>query len=297
MIAAAWVCLLAPLGAAVAITLGGTRLSRRGAGYLATLSVAVSFVASAVAFFSILGREPERALGAVDRLDVALGRELQRRPERPRRPALDLHDAGRLRDRRPHRRLLDRLHGRRGRGAPLLRLHGPLRLLDAAARPVREPAAPAGRLGPRRALLVPADRLPPRAAERGRGREEGLHHERRRRRDDGARVLPAHPADRLALVRLGVRVGGRRRRLVGREPRRARAARRRRRQVGAAPAPDVAPRRDGRPDPGQRPHPRRDDGHRRRLPARAHVADLRGGAARAGSRRRPRRGDAADRRA
>ncbi len=56
MIAAAWLCLLAPLGAAVAITLAGTRLSRRGAGYLATLSVAVSFVASAVAFFSILGK-------------------------------------------------------------------------------------------------------------------------------------------------------------------------------------------------------------------------------------------------
>ncbi len=47
MITAAWVCLLAPLAAAVAITLGGTRLSRRAAGYLATLSVAVSFVAAA----------------------------------------------------------------------------------------------------------------------------------------------------------------------------------------------------------------------------------------------------------
>jgi NADH-quinone oxidoreductase subunit L len=62
MIAAAWVCLLAPLGAAVAITLGGTRWSRRAAGYLATASVATSFVASAIAFFSILGNpEEERA--------------------------------------------------------------------------------------------------------------------------------------------------------------------------------------------------------------------------------------------
>jgi NADH-quinone oxidoreductase subunit L len=59
MIAAAWVCLLAPLGAAVAITLGGTRWSRRAAGYLATASVATSFVASAVAFFSILGEPAE----------------------------------------------------------------------------------------------------------------------------------------------------------------------------------------------------------------------------------------------
>jgi NADH-quinone oxidoreductase subunit L len=60
MIAAAWVCLFAPLGAAVAITLAGTRVSRRGAGYLATASVAISFVAAAVAFVSILGESPEQ---------------------------------------------------------------------------------------------------------------------------------------------------------------------------------------------------------------------------------------------
>jgi NADH-quinone oxidoreductase subunit L len=57
--AAAWVCLLSPLGAALLITLGGTRWSRRAAGYLATLSTAVSFVAALVAFASILGRESE----------------------------------------------------------------------------------------------------------------------------------------------------------------------------------------------------------------------------------------------
>ena len=56
MIAAAWICLFSPLAAAVLITLGGTRWSRRGAGYLATLSVAVSFVAAAVDFFSIAGK-------------------------------------------------------------------------------------------------------------------------------------------------------------------------------------------------------------------------------------------------
>ncbi|MEP6908921.1 MAG: NADH-quinone oxidoreductase subunit L [Actinomycetota bacterium] len=56
MIAAAWICLLSPLGASVLITLGGTRLSRKVAGYLATLSVAVSFVASLVSFFSLLGK-------------------------------------------------------------------------------------------------------------------------------------------------------------------------------------------------------------------------------------------------
>jgi NADH-quinone oxidoreductase subunit L len=59
MEAAAWVCLFSPLAGAVAITLAGTRISRRAAGYLATLSVAVSFVAAVVAFFSLQGREVE----------------------------------------------------------------------------------------------------------------------------------------------------------------------------------------------------------------------------------------------
>jgi NADH-quinone oxidoreductase subunit L len=57
--AAAWVCLLSPLAGALLITLAGTRISRRAAAYLSTLSVAVSFVASAVAFFALLGRDAE----------------------------------------------------------------------------------------------------------------------------------------------------------------------------------------------------------------------------------------------
>ena len=62
------------------------------------------------------------------------------------------------------------------------------------------------------------------------------------------------------------------------EPHRARPARRRGGEVGADPAPDVAARRDGRPHAGQRPHPRGDHGHRRRLPDRAHARHLRAGA-------------------
>ena len=55
------------------------------------------------------------------------------------------------------------------------------------------------------------------------------------------------------------------------------AAARRDRQVGAVPAAVLARRRDGRPHPGLRAHPRRDDGHRRRLPHRALPLDLRRG--------------------
>ena len=43
------------------------------------------------------------------------------------------------------------------------------------------------------------------------------------------------------------------------------------REVGAAPAPHLAPGRDGGPDAGLGADPRRDDGDRRRLPDRAHV--------------------------
>ena len=48
MRAAAWICLLSPLAACLAIALLGERISRRGAGYLATASVAVSFVGAIV---------------------------------------------------------------------------------------------------------------------------------------------------------------------------------------------------------------------------------------------------------
>ncbi len=60
MIAAAWICLISPLAATALITVGGNRLSRRGAGFLSTFSVLVSFVAAVVAFVALLGDSPSR---------------------------------------------------------------------------------------------------------------------------------------------------------------------------------------------------------------------------------------------
>jgi NADH-quinone oxidoreductase subunit L len=60
VIVAAWICLISPLAAAFLITVGGNRLTRRGAGYLATTSVAVSFVAAIVAFAGLLGDSPNQ---------------------------------------------------------------------------------------------------------------------------------------------------------------------------------------------------------------------------------------------
>jgi NADH-quinone oxidoreductase subunit L len=57
MVWGAWICLLSPLVAAGLITLGGTRLSRRSAAYVATLSCFVAFGGALAAFIGLLGRE------------------------------------------------------------------------------------------------------------------------------------------------------------------------------------------------------------------------------------------------
>jgi NADH-quinone oxidoreductase subunit L len=59
VIVAAWICLVAPLAAALLITVCGTRITRRGAGYLATSSVLASFVAALVALFALWGENPD----------------------------------------------------------------------------------------------------------------------------------------------------------------------------------------------------------------------------------------------
>src|SRR5205823_6923944 len=57
MVWGAWICLLSPLAAACLITLGGQRLSRRAAGYLATASCFVAFAGAVAAFIGLLGRD------------------------------------------------------------------------------------------------------------------------------------------------------------------------------------------------------------------------------------------------
>jgi NADH-quinone oxidoreductase subunit L len=57
MVWGAWICLLSPLAAACLITLGGERLSRRGAGYLSTLSCFVAFGGALASFIGLLGRD------------------------------------------------------------------------------------------------------------------------------------------------------------------------------------------------------------------------------------------------
>ena len=62
MNAAAWICLALPLASTLAIALSGMRISRRTAGYVATLTSFGSFAAAVVAFVIMLGEHPgERA--------------------------------------------------------------------------------------------------------------------------------------------------------------------------------------------------------------------------------------------
>ncbi|HWB55672.1 MAG TPA: NADH-quinone oxidoreductase subunit L [Gaiellaceae bacterium] len=55
----AWIALLAPAAAVVAIALAGTRVSRSAAGLLAAGTTGLSFLCSVVVFFQLLGRDPE----------------------------------------------------------------------------------------------------------------------------------------------------------------------------------------------------------------------------------------------
>src|ERR687888_536563 len=58
MVIAAWICLIAPLAAALLITLLGTSISRQEAGYLATSSVLGSFAAAAVVLAKLWSESP-----------------------------------------------------------------------------------------------------------------------------------------------------------------------------------------------------------------------------------------------
>ncbi len=59
MIAGAWICLLAPLGGALAITLTGPWISRRVAGWISTLTTFLALAGALVAFFGLWSRDAD----------------------------------------------------------------------------------------------------------------------------------------------------------------------------------------------------------------------------------------------
>jgi NADH-quinone oxidoreductase subunit L len=58
VIAGSWVCLLSPLVGALTITIAGGRISRRTAGWIATLATFVAFGGALVAFFGLWAADP-----------------------------------------------------------------------------------------------------------------------------------------------------------------------------------------------------------------------------------------------
>ncbi|HSO02598.1 MAG TPA: NADH-quinone oxidoreductase subunit L, partial [Gaiellaceae bacterium] len=58
MVAGAWVCLLAPLAGAIAITLAGQRISRRTAGWISTLTTFLAFAGAVDAFIRLWAADP-----------------------------------------------------------------------------------------------------------------------------------------------------------------------------------------------------------------------------------------------
>src|SRR5918996_863032 len=63
MVFGAWLCLLAPLGGAIAITLAGQLISRRIAGYISTLTTFLAFVGALIVWYSMgymAGEDEER---------------------------------------------------------------------------------------------------------------------------------------------------------------------------------------------------------------------------------------------
>ncbi len=284
-----WMVLLFPLAGAMLIGLTFRLLPSKVHGYVGTARDRAVVPVGARRAVRAAGPRRGGAPGRDRRVGLREHGRRRRAAVAAARPAVDLHGARRLGRLDADPPLLRLLHGVGPRLHALLRVPELLRVQHAAARPGRELLLPDRRLGVRRRGLLPADLVLVPARDGDARGHQGVRDQRGRRRRPRARDLLHLQARRHA--RLPRRVRGRRRhRAQRRRPRRGlpAAAGRRVRQVRAGPAPHLAPGRDGGPDAGLRPDPRRHDGHRGRLPDRAHAPVLRAGADR-GRRRRDHR--------
>ena len=185
----------------------------------------------------------------------------------------------------------------RQRVRALLLVPEPVRRVHAGAGARLElPGAVRG-LGRRRPLLVPADRVLVQEEVGGRRRQEGVRRQPHRRLRVPARHVRAvrdvrHPRVRGVAAKVAAMPPEAAFGVLSRRD--AAAVRRRHRQVRADSALRLAAGRDGRPDAGVGPHPRRDDGHRRRLHDWPQCGALQPRAGDADDRGGDRRGDRAD---
>ena len=191
-----WLIPALPLAGFVLILLFGRRLGEPKAGYLATAMIGGRVRRGRR---RVLRPAVEAGRGARPRRDavrVAAGRVAARRHGVPRRPA-EHHDVPvRHRHRLADPPLPDRLHARGPEVLEVLPLPQPVRLLDADARPRREPPRDVPRLGGRRHVLVLPDLVLAHPGVGGDGRQEGVRHQPRRRLRVHAGDVPGLPGRR-----------------------------------------------------------------------------------------------------
>ena len=149
-------------------------------------SVGISTILALIVMFAFL--DSPAALHR-NRLDLDRRLRLHAAYRLLSRRAVGPDDVGRHLRQLSHPPLLRRVH-ERGRGIqPLLRLHEPVRRLDAGAGPGGQPAVPLSRLGGRRPLQLSPDRLlVSRSRQRAR-RAQGVRRHPGRRHRDGDRPL------------------------------------------------------------------------------------------------------------
>ena len=290
MKAAAWICLLLPLASAVVITLAGTRISRRLAGYISTVTTMGAFAAAVVAFVDMLGESADsRAhittswtwLSAgpyhfgftllVDQLSVMMMLIVAGVGA-----LIVAYSVGYMDGEDEERRYFAYMS--LFVFSMLLLVEGGNLLLLLAGW---------GMVGLSSYLLIGFYQERPSAIAAA--KKAFVMNAFGDATMALALFLLIQHTGRLDYAGVFAAVAARRR---GREPDRARPARRRGREERADPAPHLAAGRDGRPDAGQRPDPRGDDGHRRRLPDRPLPSAVRERVRDPGPRRRARRGDA-----
>ncbi len=204
MIASAWIALFAPAAAVTVLMLGGQRISRSQAGLVAAGSVLVSFVCSAYVLARLLTEDPEQR-SHVSTLwtwlsagDLRAGMEILVDPLSVFMMLVVsgvgflilVYATGYMRGDDEERRY----HAYKALfvfSMLMLVQSGNLLLLLVGW----------GLVGLSSYLLI---NFWHQRATAVAGREEGVHHERLRRRDVRARPLPDHPADRLARLRHGL---------------------------------------------------------------------------------------------
>ena len=277
----AWLIPALPAFGAVVLLLFGKKIGEPKAGWFGTAMIALSFVASLIAFFALRSLDPDVRANVTQGFHLDSGRKLPCRFPLPRRPAVVDDDPLRHGYRHADPPLRDRIHARRRALLALLRVSEPVRGLDARARHGLQLPHDLHGLGRRGPVFVPPHLVLVRARLRSSGRQEGLHHEPRRRLRLHAGDVPHLPEARDAQLRSARHErprpeGHRRVAGVDRDRDRIAVVPRRDGQERAAAAAHLVARRHGRSDPGVGPDPRRHDGDRGCLPPRTRARVLRG---------------------